>query len=447
MQRREGMSLGSGLSLCLAGLRRCSDLLSRSWHNRAMWLLCVVATIALSSCSLPQIQPEDRLFLNLSLDYLGAVPIPTEFEGTVVGGLSGLTYDRSRNQFYAISDDRSNYAPARFYRFTLNWTPDWQDLSADRRSGGADDSRASNRADDASPRSAIGSTVGPAISPTIGSLQITQSTPLTTEAGEPFAAGTIDAEGIALSPRQTLFVASEGDRDRGIAPTIEEFDLETGSWRSRLPIPNRYLPRTENEQAIGVQNNQGFESLTLSATSYGNTLEPFRLFAAPEAALFQDLDADSESATARPIRLMHYLVGDQTLLLAEHLYTIDPLPAGAENLGLSDLLVLDQGGHFLSLERSFGLTGFGIRIFQLAFGGATDIAPIPALSGALDGITPIQKRLLLDLATLGIPLDNYEGMAIGPQLPDGSQSLILISDDNFNPLQTSELLVFRLRSS
>lgn len=405
-----------------------------------LFLGCVVLLVGISGCSLPQVQPEDRLFLNLSLDYLGAIPFPAESSEPPVGGLSGLTYDRSRNQFYAISDDRSHYAPARFYTLQLNWHPNWQpNPPLEAEANGANASQ----------------------NP-IGELQISQATTLHSETGEPFAAGTIDGEGIALSPRQTVFIASEGDRDRGIAPSIEEFDLMTGAWLSRLPIPNRYLPRTENDRPIGVQNNQAFESLTLSATHYGNatrygnTLEPFRIFAATESALWQDLSADGGNADGghetepstglTPIRFMHYLVGDQTLLLAEHLYAIDALPDGAENLGLSDLLVLDQGGHFLSLERSFGLTGFGIRIFQLALGGATDIAPIPALAGDLAGITPIQKRLLLDLSTLGIRLDNYEGMTLGPQLPDGSPSLILISDDNFNPLQTSELLVFRLRS-
>jgi len=35
-------------------------------------------------------------------------------------------------------------------------------------------------------------------------------------------------------------------------------------------------------------------------------------------------------------------------------------------------------------------------------------------------------------------------MAIGPQLPDGSISLVLISDDNFNDAQMTQLLLFRL---
>lgn len=383
---------------------------------RWLGLLVLPLVLLLSSCSLPQIQPEDRLFLDLSLEFLGAYPLPKQdFAGTKVGGLSGLTYDRQRNRFYAVSDDRSNFAPARFYTLELGLTqsPD---------------------------------------APTIQQVRLESVTTLKGEDGQPFAAGTVDLEGIALSPRQSFFIASEGVAEQGIAPFIDEFDRDTGAWRSRLPIAKRYLP----ESATGVQNNLGFESLTLNAEGYSNPqLEPFRLFAATESALVQDLapslssdqpDAAASSAAGTPVRFLHYLVGeDQAPLIAEHLYLTEPLPAGAENLGLSELLILDQGGHFLSLERSFGLAGFGGKLFQLAIGGATDIAAFPRLNGDTLGITPIFKRLLLDLSDLGIPLDNFEAMTLGPQLADGSQSLVLVSDDNFNDLQTTEFLLFRLK--
>jgi hypothetical protein len=47
------------------------------------------------------------------------------------------------------------------------------------------------------------------------------------------------------------------------------------------------------------------------------------------------------------------------------------------------------------------------------------------------------------------PLDNFEGMVFGPDLPDGSRTLIIVSDDNFNPLpplprQRTWFLLFRV---
>ncbi|NJO80255.1 MAG: esterase-like activity of phytase family protein [Cyanobacteria bacterium RM1_2_2] len=400
----------------------------------AVLLVTLWLSSLLSGCSLPQVKAEDRLFLPLSLDFLGVYQLPKlDFQETRVGGLSGLTYDRQQDRFYAISDDRSNFAPARFYTLKLTLNPVSESPALP-----------DSAADLPNPDPANPDPANPSTS-VIRSVEIEQVTILKGENGEPFANSTVDLEGIALSPRQSLFISSEGDTSQGIDPFIDEFDLATGNWRGRLPIPTRYLPRIEAEQASGVQNNQGFESLTLNAGSYGSSqLEPFRLFAATESALAQDVSPTPEAAT--PIRLLHYLIGeDQSLILDEHLYLVDPAPEGVENQGLSDLLVLAQGGHFLGLERSFGITGFGGKLYQLVMGGATDITSIPNLSGGTEGITPIYKRLLLDFSDLGIPLDNFEGMALGPQLSDGSQSLVVISDDNFNELQTTELLLFRLR--
>jgi hypothetical protein len=52
------------------------------------------------------------VFLDLSLDFLGEYQLPKmKFKDTPVGGLSGLTYDRQQNRFYAISDDRGTLLP------------------------------------------------------------------------------------------------------------------------------------------------------------------------------------------------------------------------------------------------------------------------------------------------------------------------------------------------
>lgn len=398
-----------------------------SRKGRQTWLFCGLLLLGgllflLGGCSLPQVKAEDRLFLNLSIDFLGEYTLPKqEFEGTQVGGLSGITYDRQQDQFYAISDDRSEYAPARFYTLKLKVE---NSVSGDREQ----------------PSSEIN----------LQSVELEQVTTLYGEDGNPYPQGSVDLEGIALSPRQTVFISSEGDTNQGIAPFIAEFDL-TGQWQSQLPVPDRFLPQEKDGVAIGVQNNRGFEALTINANGSAGGLEPFRLFAAAEAALQQDLSPDASAqppdAAPIPVRILHYLIGSpQVTLLSEHLYPLEPLPEGATDGGLSELLTLDQAGHFLSLERSFGLlTGFNIKLFQVAMGTATDTSRIPALTGDATGITPVYKRLLLDLSELEIPLDNLEGMILGPQLPDGTQSLLLVSDDNFNDLQRTQFLLFRLK--
>jgi hypothetical protein len=379
------------------------------------WVSCFVAIasviLVLTGCSLPQVSAEDRLFLPLSAEFLGSYTLPEKtFNNTVVGGLSALTYDRQNNVFYTVSDDRSKQSPARFYTLKID---------IDRTSA----------------------------KPTLKQVQLQNVTILKDETGQPFADGTIDPEGIALSPLKSVFISSEGDVKKNILPFVGEFDLQTGQLRRKLPIPESFLPDTTNlTQTRGIQDNRGLEALTLNAGA--STAPPddlFRLFTAIEAPLVQDLEMPTAERGGRN-RLLHYLLeGKRASIISEHLYPLEPRPQGSMDDGLTDLLSIDQAGHFLSLERSFGLQGFKIKLFQATTGTATDTSTIKSLRGELKGVQPVRKRLLVDLNTLGIGLDNFEGMAMGARFPDGSQSLILISDDNFNPLtQATQFLLFRV---
>ena len=58
------------------------------------------------------------------------------------------------------------------------------------------------------------------------------------------------------------------------------------------------------------------------------------------------------------------------------------------------------------------------------------------------GTSTAHKKLLLNLDELGIRLDNVEGMAFGPRLRHGKQSLVLVSDNNFAPAQFTQFLLF-----
>src|SRR5579875_1505228 len=52
-----------------------------------------------------------------SLRFLGAYNIPynKRFNGTTIGGLSGIDYDAAKKVYYLISDDRSEMNPVRYY--------------------------------------------------------------------------------------------------------------------------------------------------------------------------------------------------------------------------------------------------------------------------------------------------------------------------------------------
>ncbi len=402
-------------SLALPISATCQSALSAlsSVHLRHLVMLPLLAgTMVLTACDLPQVSAEDRLFLPISVEFLDEFSWPTEFEfeGTRVGGLSGIVYDRNRDRFYAVSDDHQS--AARFYTLRLQVDPE-------------------NSA------------------PQIASLEVESVTTLLDESGEPYPADVLDAEGIALSPRDTVFISSEGVAYSGAVPTIAEFDLATGQWLQDLQIPARFLPeKIETDEGIvetGIQQNLGFEALTINPVGIASPMvEPFRLFTATESALMQDLDLSGESLAVRN-RLLHYLIGDdQTTLISEHLYPMTPDELGTVYSGLSELMVLDQAGHFLALERSLGVWGFGAKLYQIATGAATDTSAIASLKGDISTIQPIRKRLLLDLKDLEIELDNLEGMTLGPRLPDGSQSLLLLSDNNFRTEQTTQFLLFRI---
>lgn len=98
---------------------------------------------------------------------------------------------------------------------------------------------------------------------------------------------------------------------------------------------------------------------------------------------------------------------------------------------------------FLVIERAFSVRPT-VRLFRAEIGDATDVLGVPALAGA--AVTPMVKTLVADLSTTpGLePLDNIEGITLGPKLPDGRQTLVLVSDDNFSPRQLTQFVVFAM---
>ena len=116
--------------------------------------------------------------------------------------------------------------------------------------------------------------------------------------------------------------------------------------------------------------------------------------------------------------------------------------------GLVELLPFNDE-FMLSMERSFSVgapgTGNTIKLYSVASPGRRRTSTaLDSLAGLLGSIRPAKKTLLLDLRTLGIPLDNVEGMTIGPTLPDGRRSLVLVSDNNFAASQFTQFLLFAL---
>jgi len=353
-----------------------------------------------------------------NISFIGQATYPTgsvTVEGTQVGGLSGIDYDQINNRYYSISDDRSDRNPARFY--TLNI-----DLS----SGSL---------------SSFG-------------IDFSGVTTLLNQNNQPFATNTIDPEGIGLTSNGTVFVSSEGEvsnlAGRLQSPFVNEFDLGTGRQLRQLPVPSKFVPviGPADTPTAGIRNNLAFENLTI-------TPDGKFLFTATENALVQDGSLATINTGSRSRILKYNLTTGQPE--QEFLYLTDPVavPAvpetGFNTNGLVELLALDNRGTFLALERSFSAgapgTGNTIKLYEIRLNEASDISGINSLNAInINTVRPVEKRLVLNFDSLGLPtgLDNVEGMTLGPVLPNGQQSLVLVSDNNFSATQFTQILAFGL---
>lgn len=328
--------------------------------------------------------------------FLGKYSLPTGFKinGIEFGGISGLDYDPAQDIFYAISDDRSEFAPARFYKLKL-------DINA----------------------------AG------INGLDIIETVELRNAEGKTFAVRDSDPEAIRYShSSKTLFWSSE--RDLAGNPSVREMNLD-GRLIREFKVPSAYLPNTEKTR--GARDNYGFESLTLSAD------EKF-VIAAMENAVIQDgeLSSINKGSKSRVI-VFDKISGDVS---AEYIYETEPLFAKAtrepfwNDSGVNEILA--DGDDLLVVERSNASgVGYRISIYRASFAGATNIKGKASIKNTK--VTPLKKELLLRLneGDYGLTLDNFEAITFGPEV-DGAKTLVLASDNNFYPDQVSKFLVFKL---
>lgn len=343
------------------------------------------------------------------LHYLGQKRLPpnTTFDGTTVGGLSGISYDAGRDCYYVISDDRSANGPARFYTVRLSLSE-----------RGVDD------------------------------VAISAVHPLLDEGGRPFGPEVYDAsppipppdpEGIAFDAgRQRLYWSSEGERrthgPHGAVladPWVWVAGLD-GSHLGRFSIPPGL---GMSARATGPRRNTTLEGLTMTADGR-------MLFAAMEGPGYDD-GALPDRTHGALTRITAYRLDSGTgAPAAQYAYPLEPATAPAETNGLTDLLALSDTS-FLVIERAFSHRP-AVQLFRADIADATDVLGMPTLTGA--AVTPMTKTLVADLsATPGLdPLGNIEGITLGPRLADGRRTVVLVSDDNFSPRQVTQFVAFAI---
>jgi len=329
-------------------------------------------------------------------------PHRLNIQGTTAGGLSGIDYDADRSEYLLLSDDRSDLNPVRFY--TASWPAPW--------------------AEPPEPKAVV---------------QLQRPGGLSWPARRAAEPGlpVPDPESLRLRPGVgTLLWTSEGDVVRGFGPAFHE-SARDGRLLREFALPAMFNPDPARRR--GPRDNLGFEGLA-------PTPDGRHAWLAMENALIQDGAVPTTGAAGGPCRLtlIDLENGHATRQIA---YVPDAIPlrplvpgSYADN-GISEILMLDAD-RMLVLERAYA-TGAGnsLHLYEINTRHATDVLNIDML--ATGNHRPAQKTRVADFASLGLSrLDNTEGMCWGPPLPDGKRMLVVVSDDNFNPLQTTQFAAF-----
>lgn len=385
---------------------KAKNLPHRSGRNLASALSLL---LALGGCAqLPATKTTPDTVSSMRLIGEQRLPWRVQFQGTMVGGLSGIDYDAARGDWVMVSDDRSEHNPGRYYRARLSY-------------------------DDKS----------------FKSVELTSVVTLLQPDGKAYPSrenfkrhgGVVpDFESARVDPRDgSIWYTSEGDVPAGLPPFVRHAKAD-GTFLSELPLPAMFNVPADGK--AGPRNNQSFEGLSLAPD--GNSL-----WVSMEGPMIQD-GALPDPRTGAVNRITHF--GRDGKVLGQYAYPLDAIPASpgkgkfADN-GISEILALSDT-RVLVMERSGVQADDGtyqdfVRIYEITTDGASDIQNLATLNGA--AYTLLKKRLVLDVNELKLPrVDNLEGISLGPVLPNGHASLVLVSDDNFGKDQVTQLLLFEL---
>jgi hypothetical protein len=174
------------------------------------------------------------------------------------------------------------------------------------------------------------------------------------------------------------------------------------------------------------------------------------LYISVEEALYEDGPKAGTGDSTSWVRLMKFDMYTKKQL-AQYAYEIDPVPypanpPGAFKInGVSDIMCLGND-KFMVIERAFstGRIYTDVRVFLADASDAGDISGISSLVQQ-PAIKPIRKKLLMDM-NKEVPkgVFNVEGVTYGPRFSNGHHSLIFVTDNNFNPKEKTQFLLFEV---
>jgi len=324
-----------------------------------------------------------------SLSFLdfNIIPNKTIFQKSEIGGLSGLDFNQKTNQLFAVSDQ-----PFKSRVYSLD-------------------------------------------------LDIKSNKMLLEVSNVIFLSQFLDLESIALFENDSFYVSTEQTLTR--PPEILKFSNE-GKLLENIDIPKVHIKNSRK--------NRQLESLALSPS---NDL----MFFANEDTLKKDgLEVSFQNDGV--VRIEKFKRKKKTYVAdGTYFYKLEKIPYPKnnglslferisstvkrmklkENKGLVDILAINDK-KLLTLERTWlpSTKKQIIEIFEINFDEYQEVQNRKNLN----------KKLLLNLSKIAhlLPddLDNFEGMTLGPKLKSGNDSLILVSDNNFNPAQKTIFLLFEL---
>lgn len=347
----------------------------------------------------------------LTLKYRGetSIEFKSKFRDTRIGGLSALAYHEGK--LWALSDDKGRDGEPRFYVFGLK----------------IDHAKIHLKPEEVFPL-----------------------THLPSRKGE---VSYVDAEAMVRLPSGDLLISSENNNDRKprVQPRLFRVSAE-GVFKCDLSWPENFLPEALGLQKKGLQNNAGFEGLSLSADGKF-------LFAMAEAPILTDLPEVNSENQDQWIRLVKFETGSagEFEARAQYAYKLESLSktAGGQEIfrGVSEALALNEK-KILVMERGVRLQKSGwnqsVALYEADLENAADISKVKNLSLEKNLKSMAKKKILdfeedLKKERPKKEVQNYEGLAWGPPV-EGKKTLLVISDDNFSKKEKTELLVFTVES-
>ncbi len=347
-----------------------------------------------------------------SLKFLDEYIFPhnLDYQGTVVGGLSGIDYDVKNNQYYLISDDPSQFSPARIYTAKI-------ELKENK----------------------------------IDTIKFTGVHFLLQDNGKQYPKwGTdktvkADGESVRYNPvTDQLIWSNEGERlfkngDSILIQPALTFISTAGKFLDTLALPAGFH---FTKQERGVRKNALFEGVTY-ADNYKT------LYASLEEPRYEDGPQASFGYDKALTRILKFDVASKKNT-AQYAYNLGELPVKPSvdidwNVnGISEILAVNS--HTLLVMDRAWAKGHDdhtfIKLYLVDLNGAENQINNPSFVS--NPPKPLKKKLLFDFDTLNRHIDNFEGVTFGPKLPNGHQTLIFVVDNNFAKGQTAQVFLFEV---